>query len=351
MKGLREITAVDASYQFLACQYIKVQIRALSRHLRGCRLARDIEHVHQARVASRRLRTALRMFEGCFAEEQIEKWRRQVRQLTSRLGAARDADVQVEFLKDFISKVVPAGKKLRPGLRRIMLRVKQRRKAIQPKVVKILDRIKKNGTIEDIRAEIIRTGKRLSRQNVDIRGPFVFEQARRHIEERLGGLLSHQCCLENPSDKRGHHQMRIAAKRLRYTLEICNLPFERRLSEHIDVMKRMQSLLGRVHDCDVWLEDLERFAGKEKKRTVKYFGSERAFGRLKPGIEYLVGHRREDREQFFEQSRALWKEIAERGLVDKLHSIIQARGLRSRRAVCVKVQAAAQDGSRCEKKT
>ena len=127
MKGLREITAVDASYQFLACQYIKVQIRALSRHLRGCRLARDIEHVHQARVASRRLRTALRMFEGCFAEEQIEKWRRQVRQLTSRLGAARDADVQVEFLKDFISKVTPAGKGLRPGLRRIMLRVMQRR--------------------------------------------------------------------------------------------------------------------------------------------------------------------------------------------------------------------------------
>jgi hypothetical protein len=116
-------------------------------------------------------------------------------------------------------------------------------------------------------------------------------------------------------------------------------------------MKKMQSLLGRVHDCDVWLEDLERFAGKEKKRTVKYFGSERAFGRLKPGIEYLVGHRHEDRERFFEQSRALWKEIAERGLVDKLHSIIQAHGLRSRRAVRVKVQAAAQDGSRCEKKT
>jgi len=49
--------------------------------------------------------------------------------------------------------------------------------------------------------------------------------------------------------------MRIAAKRLRYTLEISNLPFERRLSANIEIMKRLQSLLGKVHDCDVWLGD------------------------------------------------------------------------------------------------
>jgi CHAD domain-containing protein len=213
-----------------------------------------------------------------------------------------------------------------------MLRVKQKRSRIQPKIVKVLDRIKKDGTILDMHAEVRRTERRLSRQNIDIRTPYVFEEARRHIESRLEGLLSCQSCLENADDKAGHHQMRIAAKRLRYTLEICNLPFERRLSANIEIMKRLQSLLGRVHDCDVWLDDLSKFSGKEKKRTVKYFGSERAFGRLRPGIEYLAGYRHADRELFFERSRALWKEITEAALPDNLRAMIQTPSSRSQRA-------------------
>ena len=349
--GSSEITTVDTSYQFLACQYIKVQIRELSRHLRGARLARDTEYVHQARVASRRLRAALRMFSGCFPDARMKKWQKQVKQLTGRLGAARDADVQVEFLKDFISKIPLAGKGLRPGLRRVMLRVKQKRHRIQPKIVKVLDRIKKDGTILDMRAEVRRTERRLSRQNIDIRSPYVFDESRRHIEERLEGLLSCQKCLENADDKAGHHQMRIAAKRLRYTLEICNLPFEKRLSANIEIMKRLQSLLGRVHDCDVWLDDLAKFTDKEKKRTVKYLGSERAFGRLRPGIEYLVGHRHADRELFFERSRALWKEITEAGLPDNLRAMIQTPSSRSQRASGIDKKAASRDDSRCEKKT
>ncbi len=323
--------ATDSSYQFMACQYIKVQIRELSRHLRGARLARNTEYVHQARVASRRLRAALGMFSGCFPEAGMKKWQKQIRRLTGRLGAARDADVQIEFLKEFISNIPVMGKGLKPGLRRVMLRVKQKRQKIQPKIVKVLDRIKKDGTILDLRAELKRTERRLSRQNIDIRSPYVFREAQRHIESKLDGLLGCQNCLENPEDKIGHHKMRITAKRLRYTLEICNLPFERRLSANIEIMKRLQSLLGRVHDCDVWLEDLAKFSEKEKKRTIKYFGNDRAFGKLRPGIEYLAGHRHADRELYFERSRELWKEITESGLLNNLRAMIQTSPSRSQK--------------------
>ena len=87
--------------------------------------------------------------------------------------------------------------------------------------------------------------------------------------------------------------------------------------------------------------------GKEKKRTVKYFGSERTFGRLRPGIEYLAGHRHADRELFFERSRALWKEITEAGLPDNLRAMIQTPGSRSQRA---NRKMASRDNGRCEKK-
>ena len=338
------MTTVDASYQLLACRYIRGQIKALNRRLRGTRFARDIEHVHQARVASRRLRTALGMFADCFPPAKVGKWRKQIRQLTRRLGAARDTDVQIVFLKKFISETPATLKKLRPGLRRALLRLKQRRQSIQPKVVKVLDRLREYEVLADIRAEAGRTERRLVRLNTDIHSPFVFEQAKQHIESRLEGLLSCQRCLDDPDAKKGHHQMRIAAKRLRYTLEICNLPFDKRLDGHINAMKNLQSLLGKLQDCYVWLDDLETFIQKEKRRTIKYFGSQRSFARLKPGLDYLVEHRRKDRESLFEQSRAFWKELGNNGFSDKLRLILQAPDKRQQKESLEQVQTTAQNG-------
>ena len=326
------MTTVDASYQLLACRYIRGQVKALNRRLRGSRFARDIEHVHQARVASRRLRTALGMFVDCFPPANVVKWRKQIKQLTCRLGAARDTDVQIVFLKKFISETPVTLKKLRPGLKRALLRLKQRRQSIQPKVVKVLDRLKEYEVLADIRAETGRIERRLVRLNTDIHSPFVFEQAKQHIENRLEGLLTYQHCLDDREAKNSHHQMRIAAKRLRYTLEICNLPFDSRLDGYIDTMKNLQSLLGKLQDCYVWLDDLESFIQKEKRRTIKYFGSERTFARLKPGLEYLVEHRRKDRELLFEKSRNFWQELQKTGLADKLRSIIQGHKPQSRQA-------------------
>jgi CHAD domain-containing protein len=330
------MTTVDASYQLLACRYIRGQIKALNRRLRGARFARDIEHVHQARVASRRLRTALRMFADCFPPAKVGKWRKQIRQLTRRLGAARDADVQ-------IAETPATLKKLRPGLRRALLRLKQRRQSIQPKVVKVLDRLKEYEVLADIRAEAGRTERRLVRLNTDIHSPFVFEQTKQHIENRLEGLLTYQHCLDDHEANKDHHQMRIAAKRLRYTLEICNLPFDNRLDGYIDAMKNLQSLLGKLQDCYVWLDDLESFIQKEKRRTIKYFGSERTFARLKPGLEYLIEHRRKDRESLFEQSRVFWQELHKTGFADKLRSIIQGHKPQSRQVPIEKVGTASQN--------
>jgi len=338
------MTTVDASYQLLACRYIRGQIKALNRRLRGTRFARDIEHVHQARVASRRLRAALRIFADCFPPAKVGKWRKLIRQLTRRLGAARDTDVQIVFLKKLISEAPATSKKLRPGLRRVLLRLKQRRQSIQPKVVKVLDRIKEFEVLADIRAETGRIERRLVRLNTDIHSPFVFEQAKQHIESRLEGLLSCQRCLDDPDAKKGHHQMRIAAKRLRYTLEICNLPFDKRLDGHINAMKNLQSLLGKLQDCYVWLDDLETFIQKEKRRTIKYFGSQRSFARLKPGLDYLVEHRRKDRESLFEQSRAFWKELGNNGFSDKLRLILQAPDKRQQKESLEQVQTTAQNG-------
>jgi CHAD domain-containing protein len=317
------MSAVDTAYQLMACRYIEGQVKALKRQVRGARRARNIEYVHQARVASRRLRAALRMFVDCFPQGKVDRWRRQIRRLTRRLGAARDTDVQIEFLKKFISDAPAKSKKLRPGLRRLMLRLKQRRQAIQPKVVKVLDRLDEKQVLAEIIAELAAIETRCGPQRSTIRSQFVFQQTQEHITDRLTGLFSFEHSLDDPNDGKGHHQMRIAAKRLRYTLEICNLPFENRLNEHIEGMKRLQSLLGKLHDCDVWLDDIKVFTQNEKTRMVEYLGSVRAFKRLKRGIDYFVRQLHKDRKMLFEQNVQYWKQLAEQNFWDKLNSILQ----------------------------
>lgn len=260
------MTVTDAAYQIWACQYIEGQVRILKRKIRWARLARDIEHVHQARVASRRLRTGLLMFENCFAKDKCDKWRREIRRLTRRLGAARDTDVQIEFLKKFISDLPHKSKKYKHGLRRLMLRLKQRRQAIQPKVVKVLDRLGKKQVLDEIIAEINANTCYRAHQHVKIQSRFAFQKTQEHIKDRLTELFSFEHSLNDPKDGKGHHQMRIAAKHLRYTLEICNLPFEKELDDHIRGAKKLQSLLGQLHDYNVWLDDIRQFCIDEKTR-------------------------------------------------------------------------------------
>jgi CHAD domain-containing protein len=81
--------------------------------------------------------------------------------------------------------------------------------------------------------------------------------------------------------------MRIATKRLRYSLELFRPLFGDQLEKTIDTTKEIQQLLGDIHDYDVWAELLPEFARSERTRTLEYYGSDAAFPRLSPGLECL----------------------------------------------------------------
>jgi CHAD domain-containing protein len=58
------------------------------------------------------------------------------------------------------------------------------------------------------------------------------------------------------------HEMRIAAKRLRYAIELFVTCWGERIAPFADEIADMQSFLGEVHDCDIWIESL----GKRLRR-------------------------------------------------------------------------------------
>ena len=68
----------------------------------------DIEPLHDMRVATRRLRAAMELFEPCFPRKRFRKARKEVKALADALGERRDRDVKIEFLESFLEKAEPA---------------------------------------------------------------------------------------------------------------------------------------------------------------------------------------------------------------------------------------------------
>ena len=119
--------------------------------------------------------------------------------------------------------------------------------------------------------------------------------------------------------------MRIAAKKLRYTMEICSPAYEGQLASFIDAVKRVQSLLGDVHDCDVWVVDIDEFMEHERSATIEYFGQDRAFNRLKPGLQRLRDDRKAHRRKVFAEMREYWTGLGKEHLWETLADTLKAR--------------------------
>jgi CHAD domain-containing protein len=86
----------------------------------------DIERVHDMRVATRRLRAVLEIFEPCFPASGHRAVLRDVKGLADALGGRRDPDVQIEHLEAYAA-AVPASD--RPGVEVLVSRLRSRQAA------------------------------------------------------------------------------------------------------------------------------------------------------------------------------------------------------------------------------
>jgi CHAD domain-containing protein len=315
---------IDPSYQLLACQYLRKQLDTLVKEMRGVRENRDIEPVHQCRVASRRMRAAFWMFAECFDAKRVSRWQKRIRSLTKGLGAARDLDVQVAFIEGVLSRLDAQDKKHRPGVERLLLRLRQAREALQPKVVKTLDALERGDTLADMHGELAKVLFVLRARDVHCQSAFVYARAAAHLLDRQRALLANAHTLTDPENIAGHHQLRIDAKKLRYTLEICDPAYKKQLASAIKAVKKLQSLLGDIHDCDVWVEDVESFMAAERLRTIEYFGHHGPFNRLKSGLQMLVDERRAHRHETFVELVTYWSKLDAERFWGDLETMLQS---------------------------
>jgi CHAD domain-containing protein len=124
----REIPGLSAedSYAAAAAKVVAVRVQELADHAAGVLDVGDIERVHDMRVATRRLRAALEVFEPCFPGKRLRSDLGEVKQLADALGERRDRDVAIVALEELSAKL-PAPDRAGIGSLVARLRDEQRR--------------------------------------------------------------------------------------------------------------------------------------------------------------------------------------------------------------------------------
>jgi CHAD domain-containing protein len=99
-KPIPDLRADDA-YAAAAAKIVEVRADELIEHAQGVLDTGDIERVHDMRVATRRLRAALEIFEPCFPAKPFRQALGEVKRLADALGERRDRDVAIASLHAF----------------------------------------------------------------------------------------------------------------------------------------------------------------------------------------------------------------------------------------------------------
>jgi CHAD domain-containing protein len=204
--------------------------------------AGDVRSVHQARVATRRLREALPVLRVTVDPAAIGRVRRQVRRMTRALGPVRELDVALTHLDELAGRrIVSAGALARVRQTIARERLERRRRmlaAISPGKIEKLRRrlglvrtapkaIETQATIAEARSQVHRRAERLA---------FAMERAGSlYLADRL-------------------HAVRVAAKKLRYAMEVERELKRSRATARITQLKRVQDLLGLMHDYEILID-------------------------------------------------------------------------------------------------
>lgn len=102
-----------------------------------------------------------------------------------------------------------------------------------------------------------------------------------------------------PFEERVHelHDMRIAAKRLRYCFEFFAPLFAEGFSSHLKDFRKLQDFLGEIHDCDIWVDYLReelklamRELGNSRRELGRHIGASQELGDAARELETEYRH-------------------------------------------------------------
>ncbi len=211
--------------------------------------------MHQARVASRRLREALPVLTEGLHQTKAGKARRKIRRLTAALGGVRELDVTLHLL-DEIADRPSIPRAALAEVRAEVIEERERRRALMLKRLEHVDTVKLAHRLAAVRRAVA-----ASPAAQGWRAALAVRIARR--ARRLEKAIDAAGQIYAPDSL---HQVRIAGKKLRYALEIADESGAVPCRDAVRTMKRVQEALGRLHDLQVLLHHVAAVGAAPRHR-------------------------------------------------------------------------------------
>ncbi len=217
---------------------IRQRLAALSRTLPGAQKG-DVQAVHQARVATRRIREALPLVARGRTGKSLKK---SVRKLTRALGPVRELDVALMNLDQFRT----SGDVSEAAVARLRQLITEERQRLGAEMVRLISHFNQ-AKFQKKAIEAAARGPESSGTRDPRRIAAALSRAARRAEG-LRAAMDNAAGIYLPDRL---HRVRIAVKKLRYGLEIAQDLSGSRATARIRTLKRVQDLLGRMHDLEM----------------------------------------------------------------------------------------------------
>jgi len=211
---------------------------ALKRHLPAA-LDGDAHGVHQARVASRRLREAVPVLTSGVKGAKAKKALGKIRRLTRALGTVRELDVTLQIIDDLTARQTLPRTALEDVRGHVVAERDERREVMLKRLAQV--------NLSKLDKRLLAMGEALA----DAEGEGWREALGARLVKRAKALavaMSEAGRMYSPEQL---HKVRIASKKLRYGMELALDAGVKAAAAPLRAVKRVQETLGKLHDLQV----------------------------------------------------------------------------------------------------
>ena len=282
----------DATVEALLHHDLASGTLRLFRHEAGVRTGEDPEAVHQARVATRRLRSTLRTFSSLLDPDWTDRLRDELKWLADLLGQVRDTDVLLERFNEHLAALPTADAKVGP---RLLAALVDQRDSARRRLLRAMATERYAVLLDDLVAAAAAPAllPGADRPAAQVMPPLVAKPWKK-LRKQVGKAGD-----DPPDDQL--HQIRIRAKRARYAAEAVEPVIGQPAEDYADAVADLQSVLGDHQDAVVGEAWLREAAGSARRDVALVAG-------------LLIAAERASAADTRERWRAVWKTASRKKL-------------------------------------
>ena len=293
-------------------------------HEPGTRQGQDPEELHDMRVATRRMRAAIRVFGKHLDKHEIQRFAKELRRVGRTLGAVRDLDVFRQKTDRYIDTLPPQQQN---GLQPLLAVLEGKHQKAREQLLDFLDsdryvRFKKRF------AAFLKKPGAAALPACSRRGE-PLPQRIRHVlpvvlYQQLAAVRAFEELLQVPDPPLEQlHRLRIAFKGLRYALEFFREVLGRDTEQLIEEIKTLQDHLGDLQDAVVTGNLLRDYLnrgtwgqGGAAKRVNEYKPV------IAPGVVAYLAARQTELQLLLELFPGVWAKVNNQKFVKHIASLV-----------------------------